>query len=196
MTRGLTPPRPDSELSKLKVRVFNLERILRGLRNIKPGTADVPAISLRCDAGETVASSTTRTKIELDTATRTATFNVKGRPSDGGLVILESALYAVTFATSFANSTSGARGAEVVRDVTGAGEEVVVSEGPVDAEASGAEVLKLSGATIVPLNVGDRLELRAWQTSGGDLDTSTSPAPTLGVAWFGPAMAPPPSEGT
>lgn len=185
MTRGLTPPRPDSELSKLKTRVFNLERILRGLRKARPGMTEVPALWAFVSQTPTIESGP-RTWLTLDAMERTSSFDVKGRLVDGTVLILESALYLVTFSVKFEASTSGARGAEVVRIRPGIAPVVVTGEGPVDAEASGSDETIVSGSTITFLGIGDRLELDVWQTSGGDLDVVDEPYATLGVAWLGP----------
>lgn len=190
MTRGVTPPRPEEEVSKLKVRVLNLERILRGLRKAKPGIFDVPSIELIGAPGGTLTTGD-RAFVDFVDQVRTDSFRTKGRlVGSSELLILEAALYAVTCSVSFEESTTGGRGVEVAEWSPSGAERILTSSGPHDAEASSGDAFRASAATIVSIPAGASLELRVWQTSGGDLDIAAEPLPRLGVAWLGTSRVP------
>lgn len=89
---------------------------------------------------------------------------------EGWLICRQSGLYSIQASVRFAQNSSGQRAVQVRYEPVSSSA-IAICESLVDA-FNGTPIISL--ATTWALNAGDKIALRCWQTSGGNLDVMSS----------------------
>lgn len=129
-----------------------------------------PSIRARHSTSQTLANNTW-TILNLDTVL----WDSRGdqhevTDGEGWLICRQSGLYSIQASVRFAQNPSGQRAVQV-RCVPVSSSAIAICESLIDA-FNGTPIISL--ATTWALNAGDKIAIRCWQTSGGNLDVMSS----------------------